>query len=48
MLVHRLEDGISCLLPDHAGNTAMTAGSWLGTPADLSVLGSGMRIQFGP
>lgn len=44
VLVHRLEDGISYLQPDNAGNPSLTTGSWLGTAPGFSVLGSGQRI----
>ncbi|WP_426286004.1 hypothetical protein [Luteibacter sp. E-22] len=45
VLVHRLEGGVSYLQRDNTGNAAMTAGSWFGTPPELSILGAGIRIQ---
>lgn len=45
VLIHRLENGISYLLPDNDGKAALTAGSFFGTPPEYSVLGASIGIS---
>lgn len=45
VLVHRLEDDISYIVSDTKGSQAFYAGSWTGTPENMSLYGSIVRIE---